>query len=77
MTPSGGAGCGARGRRLVTVVLGRLGHHPAGTMTGARGASLDWDRFGAGNARGEAYDLSPRLAVHKIVRSGQVPGSMA
>ena len=27
--------CGARGRRLVTVALGRLGHHPAGTTTGA------------------------------------------
>jgi hypothetical protein len=32
--------CGARGRRLVTFALGRLGHQPAGTMTGVRGASL-------------------------------------
>ena len=32
--------CGARGRRLVTSAPGRLGHQPAGTMTGTRGASL-------------------------------------
>jgi len=48
-TPSGDPGwrgeCGARAQRLVTFALGRLGHHPAGTMTGVRGASLDWDRF--------------------------------
>ena len=41
MTPHGGARVGARGRRLVTSALGRPGHQPAGTMTGARGASLD------------------------------------
>jgi hypothetical protein len=46
VTPSGGAGCGARGLWLVTSAPGRLGHHPAGTMTGVRGASLDWDRQG-------------------------------
>jgi hypothetical protein len=40
--------CGARGLWLVTLAPGRLGHHPAGTRTGARGASLDWDRFWRG-----------------------------
>ncbi len=55
--------CGARGRRLVTGALGRLGHHPAGTRTGARGASLDWDRRGAGNARGEAQGLRPPVGA--------------
>jgi hypothetical protein len=37
-----------------SLALGRLGHRPAGTMTGVRSASLDWDRRGAGNTRGEA-----------------------
>ncbi len=55
--------CGARARRLVTVALGRLGHHPAGTTTGVRGASLDWDRRGAGNARGEARGLRPPVGA--------------
>ena len=41
VTPHGGAKVGSRGRRLVTAALGRPGHQPAGTMTGARGASLD------------------------------------
>ena len=44
VTLSGGASCGARGRRLVTDVPGRLGHQPAGTMTGARGARCNWVR---------------------------------
>ena len=30
--------CGARGQGLVTFALGRLGHQPAGTITGVRGA---------------------------------------
>ena len=42
---------------------GRLGHHPAGTMTGARGASLDWDRRGAGNTRGAARGLRPPVGA--------------
>src|SRR5580692_3586829 len=41
VTPRSGARVGSRGRRLVTAALGRPGHQPAGTMTGARGASLD------------------------------------
>src|SRR6202162_3240948 len=36
--------CGARGRRFVTGAPGRLGYQSPGTMTGAGGASLDWDR---------------------------------
>jgi hypothetical protein len=35
--------CGARGR-LCNPLPGGAEHHPSGTMTGARGASLDWDR---------------------------------
>ena len=41
MTLASGAGCGARAWRLVTATPGRPGHQPAGTMTGARGASLE------------------------------------
>ena len=36
--------CGARGQGLVTFALGRFGHQPAGTMTGARGARWKWMR---------------------------------
>jgi hypothetical protein len=36
---------------LVTPFPGGSGHRPAGTMTGLRGASLDWDRLTAANAR--------------------------
>ena len=54
MTPHGGAGGGARGWRLVTATPGRPGHQPAGTMTGARGASLEVPHGLAGNP--------PRLA---------------
>ena len=41
MTLADGAGRGARGWRLVTSAPGRLGHQPAGIMTGTRGASLE------------------------------------
>jgi hypothetical protein len=41
VTLADGAGRGARVRRLVTAAPGRLGHQPAGTMTGTRGASLE------------------------------------
>ena len=54
MTLASGAGCGARAWRLVTVTPGRPGHQPAGTMTGARGASLEVPHGLAGNP--------PRLA---------------
>src|ERR1700691_1257605 len=54
VTPQDGAGCGARGWRLVTAAPGRPGHQPAGTMTGARGASLDVPHGLAG--------VPPRLA---------------
>ncbi len=41
---------GSRGRGLVTSAPGRLRViRPAGTMTGLRGNSLDWDRPDAGN----------------------------
>ena len=43
--------CGARGRRLVTAVLGRLGHQPAGTMTGVRGARCKRGRRRRSEAR--------------------------
>jgi hypothetical protein len=54
MTLAGGARCGSRAWRLVTVTPGRPGHQPAGTMTGARGASLEVPQGLAG--------LLPRLA---------------
>src|ERR1700733_3497908 len=54
VTPHSGAGCGARAWRLVTAAPGRPGHQPAGTMTGARGASLDVPHRLAG--------VPPRLA---------------
>src|SRR5271163_1063287 len=54
VTPHGGARLGSRGRRLVTATPGRLGHQPAGTMTGVRGASLEVPHGLAGNP--------PRLA---------------
>ena len=54
MTLASGAGFGARGWRLVTVTPGRPWHQPAGTMTGARGASLEVPHGLAG--------LPPRLA---------------
>ena len=38
-------GCGARGR-LCNPLPGGAGHQPPSTMTGVRGASLDWDRRG-------------------------------
>jgi hypothetical protein len=41
--PGGRGECGARGRGFINPAPGRLGHQPAGTMTGARGASLDGD----------------------------------
>src|ERR1700685_791006 len=44
VTPAGWSECGARGRRFVAAAPGRLGHQSPGTMTGAGGASLDWDR---------------------------------
>ena len=49
VTPQDGAGCGARGWRLVTATPGRPGHQPAGTMTGVRGASLEVPHRLAGN----------------------------
>ena len=54
VTPQDGAGGGARAWRLVTATPGRPGHQPAGTMTGARGASLEVPHGLAG--------LLPRLA---------------
>jgi hypothetical protein len=41
VTPAGAKRGGARAWRLVTATPGQLGHQPAGTMTGARGASLE------------------------------------
>ena len=62
-TPAGGASAVPAGGGLVTLAPGRFRHHPAGTMTGARGASLDWDRHGAGNARGAAQGLRPPVGA--------------
>jgi len=52
--PAGIAGsrgeCGARGR-LCNPLPGGIGHQPAGTTTGARGAIAGLGQVGAGNAR--------------------------
>jgi hypothetical protein len=57
MTLASGARVGARGRRLVTAVPGRPGHQPAGTMTGARGASLEVPH------RKVCHEAWPRLSL--------------
>jgi hypothetical protein len=79
VTRFGGASAVPAGVGLVTLAFGQLRHHPAGTKTGARGASLDWDRRGAGVMPVEKREVSaPRLGrPYRIERSGQVPGSMA
>ena len=65
--PVGRGECGARGR-ICTPLPGGLGIMPAGTMTGVRGASLDWDRrwrvTPAQTASQEAW-LKPRLRRRK------------
>src|SRR5580692_10140636 len=65
MTLASGAGCGARAWRLVTVTPGRPGHQPAGTMTGARGASLEVPHRLAGNPPRElvCHEAWPRLSL--------------
>ena len=65
VTPHGGAGGGARGWRLVTATPGRPGHQPAGTMTGARGASLEVPHRLAGNPPRElvCHEAWPRLSL--------------
>src|ERR1700689_1660630 len=42
-----------------TPFSGGSGHQPAGTMTGVRGASLDWVVAGAGNARSNCVRSAP------------------
>src|ERR1700691_1190983 len=65
VTPQGGAGGGARAWRLVTATPGRPGHQPAGTMTGARGASLEVPHRLAGNPPRElvCHEAWPRLSL--------------
>ena len=65
MTPHGGAGGGARAWRLVTATPGRPGHQPAGTMTGARGASLEVPYGLAENplVRPVCHEAWPRLSL--------------
>src|SRR6202167_5507970 len=65
VTPQDGAGGGARGWRLVTVTPGRPGHQPAGTRTGARGASLEVPHRLAGTPPRElvCHEAWPRLSL--------------
>ena len=65
VTPHGGAGGGARAWRLVTATPGRPGHQPAGTTTGARGASLEVPYRLAGNPPREpvCHEAWPRLSL--------------
>src|ERR1700691_2391885 len=65
MTLASGARDGSRGWRLVTVTPGRPGHQPAGTMTGARGASLEVPHRLAGNPPRElvCHEAWPRLSL--------------
>src|SRR5208283_4556315 len=61
--------CGACGR-ICTPLPGGFGHQPAGTMAGAGGASLDWDRQRRVTPAVTAYDLRPRVgAAVRIGRS--------
>src|SRR5580692_10429323 len=65
VTPHDGAGGGARAWRLVTATPGRPGHQPAGTTTGARGASLEVPYRLAGNPPREpvCHEAWPRLSL--------------
>jgi hypothetical protein len=58
---------------------GGPGIMPAGTMTGAWGASLDWDRRGRVFAPGKPRKVSaPRLGrPYRTARARCVPGSLA
>ena len=75
MTPHGGAGCGARAWRLVTATPGRPGHQPAGTRTGARGASLEVPHRLAGNSPRElvCHEAWPRLSLGMNSPNGTEP----
>ena len=62
MTPSDGASCGARGRRLVTVApRAASGINQSGTTTGRGGASLDWDWWARVTPVEEREASAPRL----------------
>ena len=67
MTLASGARDGSRGRRLVTFVPGRPGHQPAGTMTGARGASLEVPH------RKVCHEAWPRLSLGMNSPNGREP----
>jgi hypothetical protein len=62
VTPAGGASAVPASEASSASLSGGSGIMPAGTRTGVRGASLDWDRQGAGNARcNGARSSAPRL----------------
>ena len=67
MTLASGARDGSRGWRLVTVTPGRPGHQPAGTMTGARGASLEVPH------RKVCHEAWPRLSLGMNSPNGTEP----
>ena len=67
VTPQDGAGGGARAWRLVTAIPGRPGHQPAGTMTGARGASLEVPH------RKVCHEAWPRLSLGMNSPNGREP----
>jgi len=67
VTPHGGAGGGARAWRLVTATPGRPGHQPAGTRTGARGASLEVPH------RKVCHEAWPRLSLGMNSPNGTEP----
>src|ERR1700691_6737504 len=75
MTLASGARDGSRGWRLVTVTPGRPGHQPAGTMTGARGASLEVPHRLAGNPPRElvCHEAWPRLSLGMNSPNGTEP----
>src|SRR5665213_1410991 len=50
--------CGACARAC-NPLSGGFGHQRSGITTGVGGATLDWDRLGAGNARAETDGLRP------------------
>ncbi len=78
VTPADGARAVPAGRGSSPPLPGGLGIMSAGTTTGARGASLDWDRKERVTPAERREVSAPRLGrAFRTKRSGQVAGNMA
>ena len=77
-TPADGARAVPAGGGSSPPLPGGLGIMSAGTTTGARGASLDWDRPARVTPAERREVSAPRLGrALRTKRSGQVAGNMA